>query len=102
MIAMFGRSDDEWDGIIDVAIQFLKDQARLRRITSYTELNAALGRRGCRIFDFTQEGERRAVGSVLAQVTQRTIGDTGIMLSEPPRVSCTLGYWCASILVAAC
>lgn len=78
---MFGRSDDEWDAIVEDAIQFLKDQARLRRITSYTELNAALGRRGHRTFDFAEDTDRRAVGAVLAHVTQRTIGQTGTMLS---------------------
>lgn len=78
---MFGRSDDEWDAIVEEAIGFLKDQARLKRITSYTELNAALSRRGHRSFDFTEENDRRAVGAVLSQVTQRTIGQTGVMLS---------------------
>jgi len=79
---MFGRSDDEWDAIINDATQFLKDQARLRRVTSYTELNAALGRRGHQMFDFTQENERRAVGAVLANVTERTIGESEAMLSS--------------------
>ena len=79
---MFGRSDDEWDSIIGEATQFLKDQARLRRITSYTELNAALGQRGHKMFDFTQENERQAVGAVLSNVTQRTIGESGAMLSS--------------------
>jgi len=44
-------------------------------------LNAALGRRGHRTFDFAEDNERRAVGAVLSQVTQRTIGQTGTMLS---------------------
>ena len=78
---MFGRSDDEWERIVDDATQFLKDQARLRRLTSYTELNEALGRRGHKMFDFAQENDRRAIGAVLSQVTQRTVGDSGTMLS---------------------
>ena len=79
---MFGRSDDEWDAIVNDATQFLNDQARLRRLTSYTELNAALGRRGHQMFDFTQENDRRAVGAALANVTERTIGESGAMLSS--------------------
>ena len=79
---MFGRSDDEWDAVIDEAIGFLKDQARLRRVTSYTELNAALGQRGHKMFDFTQEIERQAVGAVLSNVTQKTLGESGVMLSS--------------------
>ena len=79
---VFGRTDDEWDAIIDDAIRFLKDQARLRRLTSYTELNAALGQRGHRKFDFTHENERQAVGAVLSNVTQRTIGASQAMLSS--------------------
>lgn len=38
---MFGRSDDEWDAMVDDAIAFLFNQARLRRIVSYSELNSA-------------------------------------------------------------
>jgi hypothetical protein len=78
---VFGRGDDEWEIIVDDATAFLKDQARLRRLTSYTELNAALGRRGHKMFDFAQDNDRRAIGAVLSRVTQRTVGDSGIMLS---------------------
>jgi hypothetical protein len=79
---MFGRSDDEWAAVVDEATGFLKEQARLRRVTSYTELNVALGQRGQKMFDFTREIERQAIGAVLSNVTQATIGESGAMLSS--------------------
>lgn len=81
-MGVFGRSDDEWDAIVEDAVNFLKDQARLRRITSYSELNGALGRHGHEMFDFAQENDRRAVGAVLGDVVARTIDDSGVMLSS--------------------
>lgn len=78
---MFGRSDDQWDAIIDDASAFLQDQARLQRITNYTEVNTALARRGHVPFDFSNERDRSAIGAVLGDIVNRTIGDTGAMLS---------------------
>jgi hypothetical protein len=78
---MFGRSDDEWDQLVDGAAEFLQDQARLRRVTSYSELNSALARRGHTPFDFAAERDRTAVGALLGDVVNRTVGDTGVMLS---------------------
>ena len=75
------RSEAEWNAIVDDAIRFLQDQARLGRLTSYTEVNAALGQRGHKMFDFSHESERRAIGAVLSSVTRQTIGDSGAMLS---------------------
>ncbi|BBX88387.1 hypothetical protein MBOE_00360 [Mycolicibacterium boenickei] len=78
---MFGRSDDEWDAMVDDAITFLCDQARLRRIVSYSELNSALARRGHNPFDFAIESDRNAVGAILGHAVHRTIGETKLMLS---------------------
>jgi hypothetical protein len=79
---MYGRGDDEWEAIVVDATMFLQDQGRLRRVTSYSEVNSALARRGHVPFDFSVETERSAIGAVLGQVTKRAIGDTGVMLSS--------------------
>lgn len=78
---MFGRSDDEWDSIIEHTIEFLTDQARLGRVVTYSDLNSALARRGHVPFDFVAESDRKAIGEVLGAATQRTVGDSKTMLS---------------------
>jgi hypothetical protein len=78
---MFDRSDDEWDAIVDDTVDILADQARLRRITSYSDVNSALARRGHRAFDFAVQSDRTAMGAVLGDVVKQTIGDTRVMLS---------------------
>lgn len=78
---MYGRSDDEWDRIVDDAVSFLSEEARLKRITSYSDLNSALSRHGHVPFDFGLERDRAAVGMVLGDAVRRTIGDSGAMLS---------------------
>jgi hypothetical protein len=77
----FDRSDDEWDAIVNDTTAILRDQARLRRVTSYTDVNSALVRRGHRRFDFDMRSERAAMGAVLGDVVHRTIGDARTMLS---------------------
>jgi hypothetical protein len=78
---MYGRSDDEWDRIVDDAVDFLADQARLGRVVSYSDLNSALARRGHVPFDFAIESVRNAVGAILGDATQRTLGESKTMLS---------------------
>lgn len=78
---MFGRSDDEWDGIVDDAVAILGEQARLKRIVTYSDLNTALARRGHVPFDFDLERDRAAVGTLLGDAVRRSIGDSGVMLS---------------------
>ena len=78
---MFNRSDNEWDAIVVDTQAFLEEQARLRRITSYTEVNTALAAAGHKPFDFSSQSDRNAVGAVLGDTVHRTVGDTGVMLS---------------------
>lgn len=78
---MFDRGDDEWNAIVTDTQAFLEDQARLRRVTSYTDVNTALAAAGHKPFDFSTQRDRSAVGAVLGDVVNRTIGDTGVMLS---------------------
>ncbi|QZT60274.1 hypothetical protein [Mycolicibacterium austroafricanum] len=77
----FGRSNDEWDKMVDDAVAFLVDQARLKRIVSYSDLNSALARRGHVPFNFDLESGRTAVGYLLGDVVRQTIGDSKVMLS---------------------
>lgn len=78
---LFGRTQDEWEAIIEESIEILRAQARLKRVTSYSDLNSNLGRRGHRPFDFEQQSERAAMGSALGQVSRRSVGECGVMLS---------------------
>lgn len=78
---MFDRSDDEWDAIVDDTVEILRDQARLRRVTSFSDVNSALARRGHRPFDFAAQSDRTAMGAVLGDVVKRTVGETRVMLS---------------------
>ncbi|AEV71522.1 hypothetical protein MycrhN_0892 [Mycolicibacterium rhodesiae NBB3] len=78
---MFDRSDDEWDAIVADTQAFLEDQARLRRVTSYTDVNTALAAAGHKPFDFSTQRDRNAVGSLLGDVVSRTVAETGAMLS---------------------
>ncbi|WP_228032316.1 hypothetical protein [Mycolicibacterium sp. P9-22] len=67
--------------MVDDAVSFLIQQARLGRIVTYSELNSALARRGHVPFDFGLEMDRAAVGTLLGDAVRRSIGDSGVMLS---------------------
>lgn len=72
----------EWSALVDEGLKFLARQARLQKVTSYTELNAALVyRTGARPFDFEQDGERRAMGAMLEAIGERNRPQSGVMLS---------------------
>jgi hypothetical protein len=78
----YGRTDGEWDALATAGWEFLVSQARMQRTTSYTELNTVLGRRtGVREFDFDLDGERHAMGKLLGQLTERSFGQNGLMIS---------------------
>jgi hypothetical protein len=79
----YGRDDAEWDGLVDAGLASLVRQAHLRRVTSYTELNATLARRtGARPFDFEQDGERRAMGALLETIGERDRPQSGVMITS--------------------
>jgi hypothetical protein len=59
---MYGREAAEWDKLVRGGAEFLVERARMKRTTTYTELDAALVRRtGLRGFDFSQADDRAAV-----------------------------------------
>lgn len=77
----FGRSDDEWESMVDDTVAILAGQARLKRIGSYSDLNTGLARRGHVAFNFDLESDRAAVGHLLSDAVRQTIGDSKVMLS---------------------
>lgn len=79
---LYGRSDAEWDRLTDEGLRFLRERARLERTTSYTELNATLhNRTGARLFDFSLDVERAAMGHLLGCIVERDRPESGHMIS---------------------
>ncbi|GAA3620257.1 hypothetical protein GCM10022199_25900 [Marihabitans asiaticum] len=79
----WGREESEWQELVDTTAEFLADQARLGRLTSYTEVNAVLHRRtGLRPFDFGQDGERAALGDLLGEVATAKLPEVGALVSS--------------------
>ncbi|MFI5490536.1 hypothetical protein [Micromonospora echinaurantiaca] len=78
----YGRDDDEWDRLTEAGLAFLIERARLKKTTTYTELNATLCRRtGVRGFDFEQDSERAAMGHLLGLIVDRNRPTTQLMIS---------------------
>jgi hypothetical protein len=81
-LSRYGRSSDEWRRLAESATTFLIERAKLRKVTSYTELNSTLIRRtGLRGFDFSRQDERAAMGYLLGLVVQDNYPETHLMLS---------------------
>jgi hypothetical protein len=79
----WGRADDEWQQLVDATAEFLAQQARLARLTSYTEVNTVVHQRtGLRPFDFDQESERAAFGAVLGEVAAAKLPEVGALISS--------------------
>jgi hypothetical protein len=80
---MYGRDELEWDELTTQAIRFLSEQARLERLTSYTELNTVLARRtGYSAFDFGSDRDRAAMGQLLGDCVDRTFPEIKAMISS--------------------
>lgn len=81
-MGLYGREDQEWDRLAEAGQEFLIKRARLRRVTSYTELNAVIARRtGLTGFDFAHPDERAAMGHLLGLIVKQDFPRTGLMLS---------------------
>lgn len=79
---IWGRQDSEWSELTEATGRFLSEQARLQRLTSYTELNTVLGQRtDARIFDFDKDSERAAMGALLGEVAQIHLAEVGALVS---------------------
>lgn len=79
---MYGRDEEEWDDLEEVGRAFLIERARLERPTTYTEMNTVLAQRtGHRIFDFSQESERAAMGYLLGRIADLEFDNKGVLIS---------------------
>jgi len=68
---IWGRDESEWNELVQATTEFLAEQARLQRTTTYTELNSVLQRRtGAHPFDFSTDGDRAAMGALLGEVAR--------------------------------
>lgn len=68
-----GRTTEQWEELIAVASDFLKKVARLKRITTYTDLNRELEAKASQpSFDFSSPEGRNAMGDLLGDVVMRT------------------------------
>lgn len=77
----YGRTQDEWARLVEAGKRFLIERARMRRTTSYTEFNAALvNRTSTSGFDFSLDTDRRAVGSLLGDISEDAAEETGGLL----------------------
>ena len=77
-----GRTPEQWQQLVDTAIKSLSRTARLKRLSSYTDLNrdiaAKTGQPG---FDFSSPEGRNAMGDILGDVVAKTYPDKRVMLS---------------------
>lgn len=81
-MSMYGRDDEAWNRLTEAGLDFLVELARLRKVTTYTELNATLVRRtGMSGFDFERADERAAMGHLLGRIVERNHPTTGLMIS---------------------
>ena len=74
----YGRSEDEWNELVDAATDYLVEVAQGRRLTNYTVLSLELVRRtGHAGFDFNLDRDQAAVGALLGEVSKRTYEEIG-------------------------
>lgn len=77
-----GREESEWQELVRATAEFLAEQARMRHLTSYTEVNTVLRQRtGRRAFDFNQDAERVALGALLGEVAIAKLPEVGVFVS---------------------
>jgi hypothetical protein len=79
----YGRSDEEWNELVDAATDYLVEVGKDRMVTNYTDLSSELVRRtGHPGFDFNMDRDQAAVGALLGEVTDGTYDEIGAMLSS--------------------
>ena len=79
---MYNRDEPEWDELVKAGREFLIERARLRKVTSYTEMNSVLARRtGQALFDFSEARDRAAMGHLLGRIVNEDVQETGLMIS---------------------
>lgn len=79
---LFGRTPEDWRELQQLVWEFVTEQARLGRTTAYSEVNNTIERRSrLRRFDFDHISERRAMGSLLGEISRHSAAEYGVMLS---------------------
>ncbi|MEV3979311.1 hypothetical protein [Nonomuraea sp. NPDC049758] len=82
VMSLYGRDDETWEQLTEAGLKFLIERARLRKTTSYTELNTVLERRtGISGFDFSRQDDRAAMGHLLGRIVERNRPASGLMIS---------------------
>ena len=90
---MYGRDEEEWQVLEDATREFLIERAKLKFLTSYTELETVLRRRtGLRGFDYKNPDERAAMGYLLGRVADASIAETGTETSPGLMLSALVTY----------
>lgn len=78
----YGRTNEQWQELINAASESLKRTAKLRRDTNYTALNHEICRAtGQSAFDFANAADRAAMGELLGDVVDATFDEHEVMLS---------------------
>jgi hypothetical protein len=81
-MARHGRSNDEWDLLVNAGHDLLIEVARSKGMTSYTKLSNKLAEEtGARRFDFDQPSERAAIGELLGLIVERDLPVSRAMIS---------------------
>ncbi|WP_432868637.1 hypothetical protein [Microbispora rosea] len=81
-MSKYGRDDETWVQLTEAGLKFLIERARLKKTTSYTELNAVLERRtGIPGFDFGRQDERAAMGYLLGRIVEQNRPESNLMIS---------------------
>jgi hypothetical protein len=83
MTSKWGWEESEWEELQHETRGFLAEQARLRRTTTYTELNAVLQQRtGLRSFDFSSDRDRAGMGALLGEIAIDQLPTVGYLVSS--------------------
>lgn len=83
MVHGYGRTNEEWESFLTIGTEFLRERTRMRRTTSYTELNTALAARSkYKRFDFGLDRDRAAMGELLGAIALAERASVGALLSS--------------------
>ncbi|MEX5300887.1 hypothetical protein [Kocuria sabuli] len=79
---MYGRTEDEWEQLRESAEYHLVTIARTRGKTDYSTLNSKISdETELPPFDFSKQRGRDAIGQLLAEISERSHAQHGILLS---------------------
>ncbi|WP_422390224.1 hypothetical protein [Arthrobacter sp. N1] len=78
-----GRTDDAWQSMMEAARSLMVHTARRQELITYSELNRQVAEdAGTVPFDFSQDAERNALGTLLADVVKDDLLHSRFMLSS--------------------